>query len=147
MPTAAASSTVNALLEGDKWGAAAGSECVLTYSSPWTSPKTANFSDLYGTRSYSFLNEQNAAFGQTVSPQLAAKRALASWADVANIRIQEVSEASTNVGDIRFAWTSVSGSGSDDDTWWGWSYVPDFYYPRAGDVWINSRSSAYSDPD
>lgn len=134
---------VNALLDGDKWGGGAGTGAYLTYSFPWTSSEFANFSGPGGV--YSSFNEQSAAYryGLSQTEQGAAIDALQSWANVANLSFYEVSDTSSYVGDLRFAWTSAD---SDDSTW-GWSRGPNSYWPSAGDVWINTNSSGDSDPD
>lgn len=128
------SPNINALIEGEKWGGGVGTGIALTYSFPWTDSATATFSGPQGIGDYSSLNEQNASyrFGLNAVQQEAAIKALQSWANVANITFSKVTDTSSNVGDIRFAWTSVTRNA------WGWTYCPDSTYPSGGDVWIST---------
>jgi serralysin len=121
----------------------------LTYSFPWTSLGTATFLGRDGTGDYSLLNEQNATYhyGLSATQQGAARSALQSWANVANIVISEVADTSTNVGDIRFAWTSVSNQMSDGREYWGWATPPNSYWPSGGDIWISTLSSGATNTD
>lgn len=141
--------SINALISGDKWGGATGSSVTLTYSFPWTSSGTATFSGHDGQGNYSLLNEQNATYhyGLSATQQAAARSVLQSWANVANIVFSEVADTSTNVGDIRFAWTSASNPMSDGEEPWGWASYPNSYWPYGGDVWISALSSGAINPD
>ena len=134
---------INALLSGDKWGGATGTGITLTYSFPWTSSGTATFSGPNGTGNYSSLNEPDAVThsGLSTTEQSAARSALLSWSNVANITFAEVPDTSSNVGDIRFAWTSKSYPMSDGTEPWGWAGYPDSYWPSGGDVWISTLNS------
>jgi hypothetical protein len=129
---------IDALISGIKWGGATGTGITLTYSFPWTTSDIATFAI-----HYSSLNEPNAAlhYGLDAIQQEAVRSALQSWANVANIVFSEVAETSSNVGDIRVAWTSAD----TDQVYWGWSRFPDSYSPSAGDVWISTLG--VSDPD
>jgi serralysin len=144
-----ASLSINALIEGNKWGGVTGTGVTLTYSFPWTSLGTATFLGRDGTGDYSLLNEQNATYhyGLSATQQGAARSALQSWANVANIVISEVADTSTNVGDIRFAWTSVSNQMSDGREYWGWATPPNSYWPSGGDIWISTLSSGATNTD
>lgn len=135
---------INALIAGTKWGGATGTGTALTYSFPWTNSGTATFSGGNGIGDYSSLNEQDATYhyGLNATEQASARGALQSWANIANITFSEVAESSSNVGDIRFAWTSASNSSA-----WGWAYYPNSYWPSAGDVWISTRASGATDQD
>jgi len=129
--------SINALIEGNKWGGATGTGATLTYSFPWSSG-SSTFSGHTASESYSTLNEQNATyhFGLSTTQQAAARSALQSWANVANITLSEVPDTSSNVGDIRFAWTSSPSNA------WGWAYSPDSYWPLGGDVWISTLDTS-----
>jgi len=137
-----ASQNINALISGDKWGGVAGTWAVLTYSFPWTSSGTATFSGPNGN-GYSDLNEQNATYhyGLNTTQQASARSALQSWANVANIVFSEVAETSSNVGDIRFAWTSATNLTSTGVQAWGWASYPNSYWPSGGDIWISTLNS------
>jgi len=138
---------VNALLGGDKWGGPEGKGVSLTFSFPWTGSGTAVFAG-YGFGNYSSLNEQTATyhFGLSVTQQGAALAALQSWADVANISFSQVSETSSDVGDIRFGWTSAQNKTSDGSQAWGWTRLP-ASYPAAGDIWISTLASGATATD
>jgi serralysin len=121
--------TINALIYGVKWGGVTGTGVTLTYSFPWTSSGATTFAS-----NYSAYDEPNASYhyGLSAIQQAAARSALQSWANVANARFLEVPDTSSNVGDIRVAWTSA------DERWWGWTYLPNSYRPCGGDVWIST---------
>ena len=139
---------INALIGGEKWGGASGAGAVLTYSFPWTSSGTAIFSGPNGVGAYSSLNEQNASthYGLNASEQAAARSALQSWANVANMTFSEVADTSSNVGDIRFGWTSAGATSATGGGAWGWASYPNSYSPSGGDVWIGtSTNGAASD--
>lgn len=131
--------SINALIHGEKWGGSTGTGATLTYSFPWSGSETPVFAG-YSGGNYSTLNEPNASshFGLDTAQQAAARSALQSWADVANLGFSEVAETSSNVGDIRFAWTSVSSPMSDGRNPWGWARYPNLSYPSGGDVWIST---------
>lgn len=63
--------------------------------------------------------------------------ALQKWANVANISFVQTLETSTNVGDIRAAYTYLA-SNSDKVAW---AYFP-FPAAKAGDIWFNALSTA-----
>ena len=136
--------STNALISGDKWGGVTGTGVTLTYSFPWTSSGTATFFGPNGTGNYSTLNEQNASFrfGLSTTEQAAARSALQSWANVANIAFSEVADTASNVGDIRLAWTSAP-----NQNFWGWAAYPSSYWPKGGDVWISTLNSDPTNPD
>ncbi|MDD5287048.1 MAG: Ig-like domain-containing protein [Desulfuromonadaceae bacterium] len=143
------SQIIDALIEGDKWGGVTGAGVTLTYSFPWTSSGTATFSGPNGIGNYSSLNEQDAAshYGLNSTEQAAARSAMQSWANVANIQFSEIADTASNVGDIRFAWTSVTYLTSSNEQAWGWANYPSNYYPSGGDVWISTLSSGETDAD
>lgn len=141
--------SINALLGGDKWGGAVGTATSLSYSFPWTSSSTAIFAGHSGIGDYSSLNEPNASahYGLTAAQQTAARLAMQSWANVANLTFSEVAESSANVGDVRFGWTSATDTTSTGNPAWGWASYPDSYWPSAGDVWISTAASGATDTD
>jgi hypothetical protein len=130
---------IDALLSGEKWGSALSNNLApltISYSFPWINGLSAIFSAPGGAE-YSTEGEQNATFrfGLNNTQQTAATLALTAWSNVAKINFQLVSETSTNVGDIRFAFSSAS-SLSDA---WGYASYPNSYWPKGGDIWINSE--------
>jgi serralysin len=125
---------INTLLYGIKWEESAiGSPITLTYSFPYTTNSTALWSSDYNY----YGSEPNASevFGLNETQRDAARSALQSWANVANITFVEVEESGNTVGDIRFAFSSAVTDA------WGWSYLPsnDAF---SGDIWINPNMDA-----
>lgn len=70
--------------------------------------------------------------------QESARKALAAWSNVSAIKFVEVAD-SNNVGDIRFAFTSLLAG-----TILGQGYYPENNSASAGDVWINAKSAQQS---
>jgi len=136
--------TLDALIGGVKWGGAAGSEATVSYSFPWQSGAGAYwYQDSSGD--YSPDNEPSASshYGLNATQITAARAALQAWADVANIQFQEVlAESSTNVGDIRFAWSSAVPDG-----FWGYTYYPQASLPQGGDIWLNASGTGVTSTD
>ena len=132
---------IDALLGEEKWQASSAG-LSISYSFPWTSASTASFYGAANSSNYSTLNENEAQyhFGLTADQQNAAKEALNTWSNVANIKFNQISESSTNVGDIRIAWTSQSTPNSVDGNAWGWAYMPDSVRPNGGDIWISTQT-------
>ena len=136
---------IDALLSGDKWGYALSSNAApltISYSFPWINGLSAVFSAPAGAP-YSLDYEQDAPlhFGLNTTQQTAATLALTAWSNVANINFQLVSETTTNVGDIRFAFSSASRLSKA----WGYASYPNWYWPIGGDVWINAENGSDTD--
>ena len=142
--------TIDALLPTTptKWGGAQGKGATISYSFAWINNLTATFAGP-DNKAYSTLNEPGATYhyGLNTQQQTAARQALAAWASVANLYFSEVTETNTEVGDIRFAWTSATDTTSTGDKAWGWANYPNSYWPSAGDVWLSSVSTASKDKD
>ena len=112
---------VLSLLAGLRW-VATGSTTSLTYSFPtsaatWSSP-------------YSDLEEPSGFQAFSASDMSGARTALQTWARYANLTFTETTDNRYNVGDIRFAFTTV-----DDATSVAHAYYPGSS-PTAGDVWL-----------
>jgi|LauGreDrversion4_1035100.scaffolds.fasta_scaffold03852_1 serralysin len=136
---------IDALLSGEKWGYALisnSSPLTISYSFPWINGLSAVFSAPAGA-AYSTDGEEKATFhfGLNTTQQTAATLALTAWSNVANINFQAVSETSSNVGDIRFAFSSASSLSKA----WGYASYPNWYWPIGGDVWINSTYGSDTD--
>ncbi len=133
---------IDSLLGDSKWGGVTGTGAALAFSFPWTTSSTAIFAG-YNGATYSLLNEPQATYhyGLNAVQQSAVRDALAQWSAVANVSFSEVAETTTNVGDLRFAWTSASQPTISGSAAWGWASYPDNYWPSGGDVWISSLSS------
>jgi hypothetical protein len=136
---------IDALLSGYKWGYALNtnsSTLTISYSFPWINGLSAVFSGPAGAP-YSLDYEQDAPqhFGLNTKQQTAATLALTAWSNVANINFKLVSETSTNVGDIRIAFTSASSISKA----WGYASYPNWYWSSAGDIWINAENGSDTD--
>ena len=142
--------TIDALLPSSayKWGGSQGTGSVISYSFAWINGLSAVYTGPDG-KAYSTLNEPGATYhyGLDAPQQTAARAALAAWASVANIYFIEAPETTTNVGDIRFAWTSATDTTSTGSKAWGWASYPNSYWPSGGDVWLSSVSNAAKDSD
>lgn len=138
---------LDALIAGTKWGGAPGTGVTLSYSFPWATGYFATFTGPGGI--YSSLSEQNSnyVYGLNTAQQSATRTALQTWANVANIRFQEVADTSTNVGDIRIAFTSTSNQIAGSGQAWGWTYWPNANLPSAGDIWISAFGSGSTNSD
>lgn len=149
------SQEMNALINvngtaGEKWGGTIGSGTTLSYSFPaWTATSTPVFSGPNPSTPYSSLKEPTAAYhaGFNDIQQASAINAMQAWANVANITFTKVADTSTNVGDIRFAWTSATiKDGKGVNAAWGWTITPDSH-PASADIWVSTAdSSSANDP-
>jgi hypothetical protein len=130
--------SIDSLVDGNKWGGSVGQGVSLSYSFGFSAGSAFWYSSST-TGKYSTLNEPHAtnAFALNATQQTAAQGALATWASVANLSFTQVSEAGTNVGDIRLTWTSAGVSGE-----WGHAYTPEPGSPASGDVWIYYSASS-----
>ena len=67
------------------------------------------------------------------------RKAIKSWSDISGLVITEVEESITTVGDIRFGFSSnverLVGEAA------AFAYLPDNFYPSAGDIWFNSDAN------
>lgn len=117
---------------GLKWGTdGAGTSAHLTYSFPKANAAwLSNYAD-----QEPFQNFQPF----TAAQQTAAKKALDLWAEVANITFEQITETSTNVGEIRFG-NSAAVTNSDFVAWaYGPYDVPGQAWPENGDVWVDRK--------
>ena len=137
------SRNIDALLSLTKWGGVQGASAALSFSFPWSGGDSASFSGPIGGGGYSLEDEPNATyhFGLNTTEQAAARGALKSWANVANISFVEVADTADNVGDIRFAFSSAVTDAPGNA--WGWASYPNSYWPNAGDVWIGAPLTDY----
>lgn len=123
--------SIDALLGGIKWGEALGAGASVSYSFPYLNGAIAAWDDVYWT---STENEPNyAARGFTTIQQASALVAMQKWANVANLTFSNTTETSTNVGDIRFAFTFTPAIRD----YWGYAYYPSNGDAQGGDIWVN----------
>ncbi|WP_335944732.1 M10 family metallopeptidase [Pseudomonas sp. G166] len=113
---------VNSLLYGTYWSGSAITGTSLTYSF-----MTA---DSYFSTNYSGESEYLGGYVVTSAQQDGIISSLGAWSSVANIQFTQVTESSTNVGDLRFG----GYKWMDDDTA-AWGYFPG-RTAAAGDVWL-----------
>lgn len=112
------------LLFGDKWGSGAiRTGVTLT----WSVPQGTAWYD----SSYSYYGEWSQWYIFSATEIAGAVRALNSWAYVTNVNFVRVSDNQSTVGEIRFAKTPYTISGSDAH-----AYMP-ADVPRSGDIWMN----------
>ena len=139
---------IDALLGGEKWGGSVGTQASISYSFPWFDRTTAVFAG-YNGQPYSNLNENLASqhYGFNSVQVTSAINALNLWANVANIKLTQIAETDSNVGDIRFAFTSATDTVSTGGIAWGWANYPNAYWPSAGDIWVSTASSGSKDDD
>ncbi|MEI4263447.1 DUF4214 domain-containing protein [Roseovarius sp. D0-M9] len=120
---------ISGLLKGDfiRWGT--GSDTTVTYSFPWTTSSTAQWSTNYGYGE----PEAEFRFGLNAVEMAAVDTALSEWAKVIDVDFVKIYETDTFVGDMRFAFSS------SQENAWGWAYFPSNYWPSGGDIWISSN--------
>ena len=130
-------STIDPLLDETyiKWRNNSVYGVYLSYSFPWINGASADWQSNYSTTSEPQATQH---FGLNATQQSAAKIALQTWATIANVTFSQVTETATNVGDIRFAFSSAV------DGKWGWSYYPGSA-AAAADVWINPTYATSTD--
>ncbi|MGL4396123.1 MAG: M10 family metallopeptidase [Hyphomicrobium sp.] len=111
---------------GTKWGGPLGSAVALTFSFPSASAShVVPYGDYFGAGEWSGYQ------ALSVGERAAVRSALNVWAAVGNIAFVETSDTASNVGELRFAYTSF-----DTDTEYAHAYLPS-NVPYAGDVWLS----------
>lgn len=113
---------IDPLLSGTRW-VSNGGTTALSFSFPTSTTAWAN--------SYTSLNEPSGLQPFGAAEMAAARTALQTWARYANVTFTETSDSASNVGDIRFAYTTVNEPGSQAH-----AYFPGSL-PSAGDVWLD----------
>ncbi|MGO1119811.1 M10 family metallopeptidase C-terminal domain-containing protein [Rhodovibrionaceae bacterium A322] len=135
-------STINALIEGEKWGGGLGRGVDLTYSFPdsnsfFDTDLFVGYGPVSGdgepwSSNYSGLNSGQQAY---------ASQALGAWAEVADITFSETVDDSSTVGTIRIAFSGevdLAGAAA-------WAYLP-FSGPVGGDIWLGPDYEPNDDP-
>ena len=119
---------IDSLLTSYKWDGPIGTGAALTFS-------FATLDSVWSEQDYQYFNEpSDPDYAPFTAEQAAAVRKIfQQYAEVADITFTEIAETSTNVGDLRFAWTGpVQGGGA-------WGYIP-WPSPAAGDVWFSTQN-------
>lgn len=131
---------IDTLLLGVKWGA----QTVGTGAQIYFSFPTAKSDDYWSQSSaygYGYEGAENDVLKPFSATQQAATiTALNAWANVANITFTQVTETTSAVGDIRFAFTT--GGGMEAGTF-AYTYTPSQMSngqasPDSGDIWVNT---------
>lgn len=125
----------------------------LLYSKKWAIDDLHNTYDL----SYSFITKNsffsNVNYDSELNSNIlwnaisefnsiqktALKNVIAKWSDVSGISFVEVEESKTTVGDIRFGFSSNVDSLVGNAA--AFAYLPDNFYPSAGDIWFDSTAN------
>jgi len=124
---------IDTLAIGTKWAGGIGSNANLTFSiASWDSYFSTDSYTGYGPVSGSG-EPWNGGSPLTATQATAARNALSTWADVANITFNEVTDSYSVAGDIRFARSDAPST--------AWAYYPNAT-ANAGDIWF-SKSSQY----
>ncbi|MEQ1779132.1 MAG: M10 family metallopeptidase [Nitrosomonas sp.] len=140
MPTPSTSSSViataltgdnliDSLTEGHRWASTLITYSFLDHNSYFSQDPTMGYGPITDTQSEPW----STSFAPlSSSDQAYFNEALQQWANVANIQFQLTQESSSNVGDIRVAYSFLS-SGAQAH-----AYGPLDGYAKAGDIWFNS---------
>ena len=127
--------TIEALTNPDhyKWSGQS-----ISYSLPgWSATGTAWYAsgdDYDGDGSDA--NEWDSWSALNASQRAAAQKAFGAWEALTSVRLVEITETSSQVGDIRVAFSTAVGTNTGDSAW-GYGNYPWPYYPNAGDIWID----------
>jgi len=123
---------IDSLLNGTRW-----MNSTISYSFP-ASNSPLFWSTLSGSGYGSQFGDgepwNSAAKPLTSADQGYFENALQQWANVANVSFIKVSETTSDVGDIRAAYTE-----DPDESTLAWSYLPS-NSPKSGDIWMNTQS-------
>jgi serralysin len=127
---------IDSLVDGRKWGGGRGTGATITFSFPnpgyWSTDPFSGYGSSFGNQEpWNIYYEPLSASDKTYF-----RTAVSKWADVANIRITEVTETSSRVGDIRAAYSWLPDTADSS----AWAYSP-LNTSFAGDIWFNSLGS------
>lgn len=133
---------IDSLVGGYKWGSAVGSGATVTYSFPQADATwSTSLSSGYGPSNSGYEPWDPNYAGLNPAEQAVATAALAAWAEVADITLSPLADTTTQVGDIRIAFTGIPEiQGS-----YAWAYLPR-NKAYAGDVWLNVFEPSNSNP-
>lgn len=124
---------INSLLGDNRWVSP-----YLTYSFPgYTSRWSTDPLLGYGPSSGDDAPWSSAFAPLSLLDQLYFDDAVDEWTKVANITLTKIFETSTNVGDIRVAYTDAGDAAA-------YAYLP-YAAPVGGDIWFDAPRTGYSD--
>ena len=130
-------SEIDSLVYGTKWGGGSGSAAVVTYSFPGTGASwSTDWTNGYGPSSSGREPWDDAYAPLTASQQAATQSALQKWANVAAITFALSPDNASTVGDIRIAWTGLTGEQAH-------AYLPDPGAASGGDIWLNANARSW----
>lgn len=133
-------SNINALLFQNeyKWGAGLGGGVALSYSFPdWNASQAPVYYNYDGS-----VHTVAGAIGLNSMQQAIVSDILSKWAAVANITFSKVADTPSDVGDLRFTFTSETVS-ANGVTAAGWASPPggSSTYALGGDVWLTTQGT------
>lgn len=145
MPTPATSSeiivlnltgqiTLDAIIAGgERWA-----DPLITYSFPGKNSiwSTNSFTG-YGPSVFGGEPWHSSFSSISTSDQTNFVAALRQWENVANLQFENIVESTTNVGDIRIAYTH-----SNDFSAQAWAYFEPYQAAFNGDIWVESESTS-----
>lgn len=124
---------IDALIGPLKWGSGAGPSLVeLSFSFADTSSVWSQAQADYGS-GLSIVDPANGVFELDPAMRDSVRAALAAWSAVANVRFVEVADTPTEVGELRFAWTTLDPEEQSR------AFEP-LATAKGGDVWLNASA-------
>jgi len=120
---------IDSLLGGNRWASTLITYSFLGHDSYFSFDPTTGYGPITDTQSEPW----STSFAPlSSSDQAYFNEALQQWANVANIQFELIPETSSNVGDIRVAYSFLA-SGAQAH-----AYAPLDGYAKSGDIWFNS---------
>ncbi len=123
-------SEINALIDDSRWGTGNGATVTLTYSFESSASRYSS--------NYSSTNEYLDSQILRTDQKTAVRTALAAWSRVANLSFAEVTDSTTEAGDLRFGIYNNFPTGTA-----AWGYYPG-QSAVSGDVWISDTMQSTS---
>lgn len=111
-----------------KWGGSKGTGAQLSFSFPYVDSMPV-WLPFYGSET----SAGSIQHGFSTLQMASVRSILQSFSNVVNLSLTEIPETSTNVGDLRYAFTSLMRISA-----LGESFYPDSIDPHSGDVWLKT---------
>ena len=127
---------IDALSSKVQWAPGAGGVTSLTFSFPWSTNGTATWATDY------VMGEPSSGSALTPVQQDAVRKLLGQFSSITNIKFTEVTETTTNVGDLRFGLTNATHL--YEYTTPAWAALPNETVSSGGDVWLTKKAFANS---